>query len=166
MHDDDHTPTQPSDPISARGRGVLVEGYEGLRAGAAIAAVRRLGLRPSLERVEGYEAGVQGFVVSQEPAQGSEVQPGGAVCLFIAAPARTILDADRGGEDERAGRVEHEADRGADEETGEPRAQDMQDDESHADEARDDGPPPSRRCRCSMVRSTSRGCGSVSRLRG
>lgn len=74
-----------------RGRGVRVDDYEGLRAGEAVVAVRRLGLRPALERVEGYQSGLHGFVVSQEPEQGVEVQPGGAVSLFIAAPSRAIL---------------------------------------------------------------------------
>ena len=93
MSETDPATPEPFDATAdLRGRGVRVEGYEGLRAGEAVAAVRRLGLRPSLERVEGYEPGIQGFVVSQEPADGSEVQPGGAVCLFIAAPSRTIAD--------------------------------------------------------------------------
>jgi PASTA domain len=97
--DDDHTPIQPSEPLAARGRGVAIEGYEGLRAGAAVAAVRRVGLRPSLERVEGYEAGIHGFVVGQDPSAGAEVQAGGQVVLFIAAPARTII----GGHPDRDG---------------------------------------------------------------
>jgi hypothetical protein len=89
---DPHAP-EPTDPsVDVRGRGVRVEGYEGVRAGEAVVAVRRLGLRPALERVEGYESGLHGFVVSQEPERGCEVQPGGLVSLFIAAPSRTITD--------------------------------------------------------------------------
>lgn len=74
--------------------GVRVERFEGLRAGEAIAAVRRLGLRPAPERVEGYEPDLHGFVVDQEPAEGGELQAGDQVVLFIAAPSRARVDDD------------------------------------------------------------------------
>lgn len=116
VRDDDDTPIQPSEPVAARGRGMAVEGYEGLRAGAAIAAVRRLGLRPSLERVEGYEPGIHGFVVGQDPSTGAEVQAGGQVVLFIAAPARTVISA-HPDPAEDAGADGPDADRDADTDT-------------------------------------------------
>lgn len=74
--------------------GVRVERFEGLRAGEAIAAVRRSGLRPAPERVEGYEPDLHGFVVDQEPAEGGELQAGDQVVLFIAAPSRARSDDD------------------------------------------------------------------------
>ena len=95
MFESDHTTPEPHDgPSDAPGRGVRIEGYEGLRAGEAVVAVRRLGLRPSLERVEGYGPEIQGFVVSQDPAEGTLAQPDSAVCLFVAAPSRTVAPGD------------------------------------------------------------------------
>ena len=92
MLDDDHISAEPSEePVRGPSRGPAVGGYEGLRAGEAIAAVRVLGLRPCLERVEGYEAGLHGFVVSQEPSDGAEVSPDSQVFLYVASPARTIV---------------------------------------------------------------------------
>jgi hypothetical protein len=90
--DNDHIPAEPSEePVRGLSRGLVVGDYEGLRAGEAIAAVRVLGLRPCLERVEGYEAGLHGFVVSQEPSDGAEVSPDSQVFLYVASPARTVV---------------------------------------------------------------------------
>lgn len=98
MLDDDHIPSQlPEEPSRGLSRGLVVGAYEGLRAGQAIVAVRELGLRPCLERVEGYEAGLHGFVVSQEPSSGTQVTVDSQVFLYVAAPARTIVQ--RGPED-------------------------------------------------------------------
>jgi len=66
---------------------VRVGAYEGLRVGEAVADVRRLGLRPAVERREGAEPEMHGRVASQVPAAGSDVQLGSAVSLFIAVPA-------------------------------------------------------------------------------
>ncbi len=55
--------------------------------GEAVADVRRLGLRPAVERLEEAEPQMHGRVVSQAPAAGSDVQLGSAVSLFIAVPA-------------------------------------------------------------------------------
>ena len=93
MLGDDHTPSDASAGAVHRfTRGLVVGGYEGLRAGEAIVAVRGLGLRPSLERVEGYEASLHGFVVSQEPSSGAEVAADSQVFLYIAAPSRTVVE--------------------------------------------------------------------------
>ncbi|MHB1833475.1 MAG: PASTA domain-containing protein [Solirubrobacteraceae bacterium] len=78
-----------------------VEEFAGMRAGEAVAAVRRLGLRPQLERVEGYAADVHGLVVSQEPAQGARLQAGSGVRLFVAAPARMLTGAEQTEEQEQ-----------------------------------------------------------------
>lgn len=92
MLDDDHTPSDTSGPTRGFTRGLIVGAYEGLRAGEAIVAVRGLGLRPCLERVEGYEASLHGFVVSQEPPSGVEVAADSQVFLYIAAPSRTVVE--------------------------------------------------------------------------
>lgn len=104
VSDDDHIPAKsPEEPVRGLGRGLLVGGYEGLRAGEAIAAVRLLGLRPCLERVEGCEAGgLHGFVVSQEPSGGAEVAPDSQVFLYVASPARTVVGSAPGGPSQAA----------------------------------------------------------------
>ncbi len=90
------SPARGEQPEPAPSRGLRIDQYEGLRAGEAIVAVRERGLRPSLERVEGYEARLQGFVVSQEPAAGVEVAADSQVFLYIGAPARAVVE---GGEE-------------------------------------------------------------------
>jgi hypothetical protein len=57
-----------------------------MRAGEAVADVRRLGLRPAVERVEESEPEMHGLVASQTPEAGSDVQLGSAVALYIAVP--------------------------------------------------------------------------------
>lgn len=86
-----HPSDDPSGEPTVAG-GVRVDRFEGLPAGEAIALVRRAGLRPALERVEGYAPDVEGLVVSQEPAAGSMLQADGPVRLFIAAPRRAIVE--------------------------------------------------------------------------
>ena len=119
MLGDDPTPSGPSrEPVRGITRGLVVGSYEGLRAGEAIVSVRRLGLRPCLERVEGYEASLHGFVVSQEPASGAEVAADSQVFLYIAAPSRTVVEREVASEGEALDGDEdaNEEDLGSDEE--------------------------------------------------
>ncbi|MHB1860332.1 MAG: PASTA domain-containing protein [Solirubrobacteraceae bacterium] len=102
MASEDHISQEPAEARDeAPGLGVGVEELAGMRAGEAVAAVRRLGLRPQLERVEGYAADVHGLVVSQEPAQGARLQAGSGVRLFVAAPARMLTGAEETEEQEQ-----------------------------------------------------------------
>jgi hypothetical protein len=55
-----------------------------------------------LERVEGYEVGLHGFVVSQEPACGAEVAADSQVFLYVAAPSRTVVGQEAAPGDEAA----------------------------------------------------------------
>jgi hypothetical protein len=93
--DPDETPSTPPEE-RARGlsRGLTVGGYEGLRASEAIVAVRTAGLRPSLERVEGYEEALHGSVVSQDPSSGAVVAADTQVFIYVATPARAIVSRD------------------------------------------------------------------------
>jgi hypothetical protein len=121
VSESDPTIPEPHDgPSDAHGRGVRVEGYEGLRAGEAVVAVRRLGLRPSLERVEGYGPEIQGFVVSQDPVEGTLAQPDSPVCLFVAAPSRTVAAGDSPPEVEEPETGEPDEPESRETETGEP----------------------------------------------
>jgi hypothetical protein len=103
MDDPEREEMEPGAELArVAGRGVRVGAYEGLRAGEAIVTVRERGLRPSLERVEGYAEDRHGFVVSQEPVAESEVAADSQVFLYIGAPARTVA------ESEATGRVAEE----------------------------------------------------------
>lgn len=108
MPDIDPIETEPdSESQPALDHRLRVGEYEGLRAGEAIVAVRERGLRPSLERVEGYEERLQGFVVSQEPQAGEPVAVDSQVFLYIGAPARAVTTGAEGSP-EQAGAVEAE----------------------------------------------------------
>jgi hypothetical protein len=67
----------------------LAPDYLGQTAAEAAQAIRRAGLRPALERSFGWEPGLYGQVVAQEPAAGSELARDSAMLLFVAAPGDT-----------------------------------------------------------------------------
>lgn len=66
--------------------GVRTEGYVGLRALEAAQAVRRVGLKPALERSLGWGAEHVGQVVEQEPGEGAELARNSMVKLYVGAP--------------------------------------------------------------------------------
>lgn len=75
---------------SARGGGPgvgrqVVGDYVGRIAGEAAQGVRRVGLRPGVERLFGCEADLIGLVVAQEPVAGSDMARNGMVTLYVAA---------------------------------------------------------------------------------
>lgn len=73
----------------AAGKGLLRVGdHVGQSAREAAQAIRRVGLRPGLERCSGYADELIGRVVDQEPAAGAELPRNGVVRIFVAAPAR------------------------------------------------------------------------------
>ena len=68
--------------------------YLGRPAGEAAQAVRRIGLRPGLDRSFGCAAELVGLVVAQDPAAGSDLARNGMVTLFVAAPGGDPADED------------------------------------------------------------------------
>jgi hypothetical protein len=90
-------PTPLSGPAArgggARPRGnVLVGEYVGRTAVDAAQAVRRVGLRPGLERSLGCEPELVGQVVAQEPPPGSELARNSMVTLYVGAPGPAPSD--------------------------------------------------------------------------
>ena len=77
------TKTHASNAARAR---VTVDDYEGRPAADAAIALRRVGLRPALERTFHWGEETQGLVVAQEPAAGNEVPLDSTVLLFVSAP--------------------------------------------------------------------------------
>jgi hypothetical protein len=63
-------------------------------------------LRPSLERVEGQDPSLHGFVISQEPASGAEIPADSQVFIYVAVPARAIVG--RAPEDSPSNEVQEE----------------------------------------------------------
>jgi len=95
--------TRPREPERARaaprgssGGRLLVGEYVGQAAGEAAQAVRRAGLRPSLDRSFGYAPDLVGSVVAQEPPAGSDLGRNGLVTLYVAAPGLAAPDGDGG----------------------------------------------------------------------
>jgi hypothetical protein len=83
-------PTTASVPAAPRrcARGAVVVGdYLGEPAAEAARAVRRLGLRPGLDRQFGGEPHTIGLVLAQEPQPGGEAPRGAMVTLYVSAPA-------------------------------------------------------------------------------
>jgi hypothetical protein len=83
-------PTATSVPTAPRrsARGAVVVGdYLGEPAAEAARAVRRLGLRPGLDRQFGGEPHTIGLVLAQEPQPGGEAPRGAMVTLYVSAPA-------------------------------------------------------------------------------
>jgi hypothetical protein len=83
-------PTATSVPAAPRrsARGAVVVGdYLGEPAAEAARAVRRLGLRPGLDREFGGEPHTIGLVLAQEPQPGGEAPRGAMVTLYVSAPA-------------------------------------------------------------------------------
>ena len=66
--------------------GVQVSDYVGQPAAEAARALRRVGLRPGLDRSLGCEPALTGLVVAQEPPDGEQLPRNGMVTLYVAAP--------------------------------------------------------------------------------
>ncbi|HEX8714902.1 MAG TPA: PASTA domain-containing protein [Solirubrobacteraceae bacterium] len=88
-------PRSAGAPRGAPSRGQSVEDFVGALANEAAQALRRVGLKPGLERTFGYEAELVGRVVAQEPQAGAQLARNGLVVLYVAAPrsAREVDDA-------------------------------------------------------------------------
>lgn len=76
-----------SQPQAASSGRVHVGDYVGQLAAEATQAVRRAGLRPGLDRCQGYEPAQIGHVIAQDPDAGSEVPRNSIITLHVAAPA-------------------------------------------------------------------------------
>lgn len=78
-------------PDGARHRnpagGVRVGDYVGQPAAQAALAVRRIGLRPGLDRSFGCEPQLTGLIIAQEPAAGEQRSRNAMVTLYVAAAA-------------------------------------------------------------------------------
>jgi hypothetical protein len=74
--------------VRARGS-VTVGDYLGAPAAEAARAVRRLGLRPGLDRQFGGEPQTIGLVLAQQPDAGDQAQRGAMVTLYVSAPTVT-----------------------------------------------------------------------------
>lgn len=71
---------------------VAVGDYRGVPAAQAARSVRRLGLRPGLDRQFGGEPQSFGLVVAQEPDPGGDVPRGSLVTLYVSAPSAGAQD--------------------------------------------------------------------------
>lgn len=83
------TPTIRAAPRAgprAAAAGVTVSDYVGQPAAEAARAVRRVGLRPGLDRSFGCEPALTGLVIAQEPTGGEQLPRNGMVTLYVAAP--------------------------------------------------------------------------------
>lgn len=75
----------------AGSRGAVIVGdYLGAPAAQAARAVRRVGLRPGLDRQFGGDPQTVGLVVAQEPDAGSEAPRGAMITLYVSAPAASV----------------------------------------------------------------------------
>jgi hypothetical protein len=80
-----------SSRTGARGA-VTVGDYRGAPAAQAARSVRRLGLRPGLDRQFGGEPQSFGLVVAQEPDPGGDAPRGSLVTLYVSAPSAGAQD--------------------------------------------------------------------------
>jgi hypothetical protein len=76
----------PAAPRRSPRGAVIVGDYLGEPAAEAARAVRRVGLRPGLDRHFGGEPHTIGLVLAQEPGAGSEAPRGAMVTLYVSAP--------------------------------------------------------------------------------
>jgi hypothetical protein len=74
---------------------VSVGDYRSVPAAQAARSVRRLGLRPGLDRQFGGEPDTFGMVVAQEPDPGTDAPRGSLVTLYVSAPSAGTKDPPR-----------------------------------------------------------------------
>jgi hypothetical protein len=89
MSDLSATASSTAPQVGSRGA-VIVGDYLGAPAAQAARAVRRVGLRPGLDRQFGCDPETIGLVVAQEPHPGGEAQRGAMVTLYVSAHGASL----------------------------------------------------------------------------